>query len=79
MPIALAILLFFVLSPMVWLLHRTRLYADAVKGWSEEDRAFVPHAATWFNSERYADSVESWKRLPKRGGRPEPVDHSRGF
>jgi len=39
-----------------------RAYRDAVAKWPEQDNAFVPHPATWFNQGRYADDPATWIR-----------------
>lgn len=44
-----------------WLKERVRLYAACVERWSKEDRAFVPHPATWFNQQRFSDDEAEWK------------------
>lgn len=44
------------------LLARTRKYAEAVARWSEDDRRYVPHAATWFNRGSYDDDPKNWER-----------------
>ena len=45
-----------------FLTERTKAYADAVAVWSEADRQFVPHPATWFNRGSFDDDPETWKR-----------------
>lgn len=45
------------------LLEATAAYAKAVATWGVDDKAFVPHPATWFNQERYADDRALWKRV----------------
>lgn len=45
------------------LLEATSAYAKAVATWGVDDKAFVPHPATWFNQERYADDRALWKRV----------------
>lgn len=50
------------------LLEATNAYAKAVATWRVDDRAFVPHPATWFNQERYADDRRLWQRIsPSQG------------
>jgi hypothetical protein len=53
--------------PAATLLERTQSYAAAVAGWpaafrfTREGRDVVPHPATWFNAEGYADDEETWQ------------------
>jgi hypothetical protein len=50
------------------LLEAVTAYAKAVATWKVDDRAFVPHPATWFNQERYADDRATWTRLEASRG-----------
>lgn len=62
-------------APASGLLERTRLYAAAVARWpadfrlTREGRDLVPHPATWFNAEGYADDEATWQP----GLRPEKI------
>lgn len=49
---------------MPYLLERAKLYAAAVARWPAADRAYIPHAATWFNQARYEDDPALWSRDP---------------
>ena len=40
----------------------TSAYAQATSLWSENDRQYIPHPATWFNQGRFEDDRETWKR-----------------
>ena len=44
------------------LLEAVTAFAAATKTWSESDRGFIPHPATWFNKDRWTDDRETWKR-----------------
>jgi len=44
--------------------QRVRAYAAAVANWPASERAYVPHAATWFNQDRYDDDPVNWERRP---------------
>lgn len=46
-----------------FLLERAQAYAAAI-GWQE--RQFIPHPATWFNSEQFNDNPEDWKSPPPK-------------
>ena len=46
---------------------RVAAYAEAVARWSDGDRAFVPHPATWFNACRWEDDPKEWERKPRQG------------
>jgi len=43
--------------------------SDIAKG----DRQFIPHPATWLNSERYEDDPENWKRQDGIGKKTRPA------
>lgn len=58
------------LKPMPYLLERTQAYAAAVTAWSEADKQFIPHPATWFNRGSYEDDPATWTRT---GGKPQPL------
>lgn len=49
-------------------------YAEAVGRWPKEERQFVPHPSTWFNSRRWEDDRSEWERKPKppTNGLPNP-------
>lgn len=51
------------------LLVRTQEYAAAVALWSEADRQFVPHPATWYNRGSYDDDPKTWERKQSDFGR----------
>lgn len=40
----------------------TMAYAEAVGKWPPEDRQYIPHPATWYNSERFLDDRKEWDR-----------------
>ena len=61
------------------LLNRTEKYAEAVGSWPAKDKAFVPHAATWYRDERFNDPVESWARASGRNGAAAAPNHEAGF
>lgn len=44
------------------LLERTQAYAAATTNWSEADRKFIPHPATWYNRGSYDDDPAEWIR-----------------
>lgn len=46
------------------LLEKTKQYASAVSKWSEDQRQFIPHGATWFSQQRYLDDPQTWERRP---------------
>lgn len=45
-----------------WLKQRVQAYANAVERWSDRDKAFIPHPATWINGERYNDNDAEWDK-----------------
>lgn len=49
-------------NALLYLLERTKLFSAAVSLWSEEDRKFIPHPATWYNQGRYDDNPREWER-----------------
>lgn len=51
------------------LLERTNAYATATMLWSEVDRQFIPHPATWFNRGSYDDDPQTWARQSKADDR----------
>lgn len=44
------------------LLAKVQAYADAVKLWSQDERKFIPHPATWFNRGSYDEDPSIWRR-----------------
>jgi len=68
--------------PPSLLLERSQAYFTAVQKWGTNDRTFVPHPATWFNSESFLDDPQTW--LPKSNAvsyqrDSHASDHSKGF
>jgi hypothetical protein len=63
------------------LLERTQAYAAAVALWSEADKRFIPHPATWFNRGSYDDDPKTWERNtmvnPHHRAEPSAADHLR--
>ena len=49
-----------------YLLDRVSAYAAAVARWSQEDRQYIPHPATWFHQARYDDDPGEWAREDPR-------------
>lgn len=47
------------------LLERVNAYALAVSKWADDDMAYIPYPATWFNQARWEDDPETWKRGDK--------------
>jgi hypothetical protein len=47
-------------KPFDQLIEATKAYAVAVSTWPADRRRFVPHPASWFNSEGYEDDRETW-------------------
>lgn len=45
-----------------FLLQRTMAFFDAVQKWSEDEKQFIPHPATWFNQQRFNDDEKTWQR-----------------
>lgn len=45
--------------------ERTLAYAKATAAWDEADRQYIPHAATWFNGDRFDDDPTTWVRHEK--------------
>lgn len=45
-----------------WLKSRTVLFAKSPQG-QREDKAFIPHPATWFNGARYDDDASEWNHV----------------
>jgi hypothetical protein len=50
-------------------------YAAAVGRWPKEERQFVPHPSTWFNSRRWEDDRGEWERRPKPATNGLPTPH----
>lgn len=48
--------------PPQHILDRVTAYAHAVAHWPESERHFIPHPATWFQRESYADDPRHWVR-----------------
>ena len=46
-------------QPFDYLLKRVKLFADLKTPWTPKDK--LPHPATWFNQERWADDEDCWK------------------
>jgi hypothetical protein len=44
------------------ILASTKAYASAVATWPDEERKYVPHAATWYNRGSYDDDPGIWNR-----------------
>lgn len=44
------------------ILKATVAYAAAVATWPARDRAYIPHASTWFNRGSYLDDPKEWQR-----------------
>jgi hypothetical protein len=59
-----------------------KAYAAAVSLWPAGDEKYVPHAATWFNAEKYADDPQTWERKRSNNNRVGVIteaDHAKGF
>jgi len=64
------------------LLAQTHAYASATARWSENDRRFIPHPATWFNRGSFDDDPATWARHNagnNRVGTISSQDHANGF
>lgn len=48
--------------PKERLTERTQAFALAVQSWSQSDKQFIPHPATWFNRGSYDDDPAQWVR-----------------
>jgi uncharacterized protein YdaU (DUF1376 family) len=48
--------------PAADLLAKVKAYAYATARWSDDDRKFIPHPATWFNRGSYHDDPATWAR-----------------
>jgi len=46
-------------------------YAAAVRQYSDAERQFVPHPASWFNGERFLDDPAEWRRDAGKISTPE--------
>lgn len=44
------------------LLRSVKQFAEATSRWSDSDRNYIPHPATWFNTQRWLDDPTSWNR-----------------
>jgi hypothetical protein len=42
------------------LIESVTAYAKATASWSEQDRQYIPHPATWFNQARFLDDRVEW-------------------
>ena len=51
------------------LLEAVKAYSAAVATWTDDERQFIPHPATWFNRGSYADDRTAWQR---KGSPPPP-------
>lgn len=60
-------------QPADRLLAAVHAYAQAVATWPEGERQFIPHPATWFNGERYADDPATWVRSNTAKNQPRPI------
>lgn len=60
-------------EPHAYLLDRVQLFAAAVTRWSQHDRQFIPHPATWFNRGSYADDPKEWERTAPEAKVNKPV------
>jgi len=49
-------------EPETDLLAKVKAYAAATARWSDDDRKFIPHPATWFNRGSYHDDPATWTR-----------------
>jgi hypothetical protein len=54
--------------PYETLLERTRKFADLT---SDKSKKYIPHPATWYGQERYADDEREWSRHREA----DPADH----
>lgn len=50
---------------------KVRSYAEATAKWSEQDRTYIPHPATWFNRGSYLDDPATWTRQPSQAQKKE--------
>ena len=64
-PALIAIRKAMLLHPADDLLAKATAYASAVSRWPIDERCFVPHCATWFNSGCYDDDQSTWERISK--------------
>jgi hypothetical protein len=48
--------------PAAELLAKVKAYAAATARWSDDDRKFIPHPATWFHRGSYHDDPATWTR-----------------
>lgn len=48
--------------PFERLLEATQAYSAATASWTEYERQFIPHPASWFNGARDEDDRTTWKR-----------------
>lgn len=63
------------------ILAAVHAYAAAVALWPVDDRRFIPHPASWFNADRWADDPESWVRTEKGVAKVgmKGASHAHGF
>lgn len=60
--------------PLVMLLAKTQIYAEATALWPPGDLRFIPHPATWFNRGSYDDDPATWIRTDTNGRSALPAD-----
>lgn len=44
------------------LMEATKSYSEAVSRWTDEDKVYIPHPATWFNQRRWDDDRSTWTK-----------------
>ena len=67
--------------PGYMLCNKVREYAEAVAGWDEDDRRFIPNPANWFRAGCYEDDPETWIRNDLGNAKVgmKGVSHDNGF
>lgn len=55
------------------LLERTQAFAKATEAWTDHDRQYIPHPATWFNRGSYDDDPATWSRATFSGKQLPPM------
>jgi hypothetical protein len=65
--------------PAARLLELTLQYAAATRQWSEHDRNYIKHPATWYNGGCYDEDPKGWIRSYTNKNQAPAPDYSKGF
>jgi hypothetical protein len=66
-------------TPANRLLERTLQYAASTRHWSDHDKKYIPHPASWFNGGCYEEDPKEWVRTYTNKHQAPAPDYTKGF